>query len=156
MRKTLLIPLVAAAALTTAAPAMAQTITATGTQSVKVKPSNRQNNASIVAAVQAAQLAGISGAIADAHQLAGEYASSAGLTLGSIVSITDVITNGPFGGFSSSTFCPFGPNQYCGTVQQISVRIVKGKKKIKRGKKVRRCDVPAFETTALSVTYSAS
>jgi len=51
---------------------------------------------------------------------------------------------------------PFAPNQYCGKVSQPVFKVVGGKRKLERVKHVRRCFVPSFESTTLSVTYSAT
>jgi hypothetical protein len=139
-----------------AAAASAQTVTATGTSQVAVKPADRNSNASIAAAVEAARTAGISGAIDDAKKYAGLYASATGLTLGSVVSVTDAQPSN-FGPFSGGGFYgPFGPNRYCGTVTRGVVKVVNGRKRVVKTKKVHRCFVPAFETTTLTVTYSAT
>jgi hypothetical protein len=147
------------AVLVLASPAMGattgQTITATGTSQVKVVPTDRKRNASIVAAVEAAHRAGIAGALAQAHEYGLAYARAVGLTLGGVVSVSDV-TN-PNGGFyGGGFFGAFGPNQYCGIQRQPVFKIVKHKRKVVRFKKVHRCFVPPFQATSLTVTYSAS
>ena len=79
-------------ALTGAAPAVAApagSVTATGIKLVKVRPADRQSSSSIAAAVNAAEKAGISGALASARGNAVRYAQAAGLTLGTIISISD-------------------------------------------------------------------
>lgn len=161
MVRRLLVSASAVAALASAAPALAapatagQTITATGTSQVRVTPVDRNSNASIVAAVETARRAGIAGAISDARTYAERYASAVGLTLGSVMSVSDVqngfgyFYGGPFGGGS------FGPNQYCGTIRRGRIRVVKGHRRFVPGKKVHRCFVPRFQVTTLTVTYSA-
>jgi hypothetical protein len=148
------------AALAGSAPAIAdqtaKTVTATGSAVVKVVPKDRQSNASIKAAVEAAHQAGIPEALRDAHGYALKYAKATGLTLGSIVSVSDVPGNGtgyigPFGFYG-----PFGPNQYCGTVHRAIVKVVNGKRRVVGTKRVHRCIVPPFEATSLTVAYSAS
>ena len=160
MRKSLLVPALLASMAVGAAPALASsTVTATGSQQGKVVPKNRHSNASIVDAVNAAEQAGIAGAIADAHSLAEQYAAAAGLTLGNVVSVSDATGTGYFGYFGPPGFGPFGPGQYCGTVGRVTVKKVKKGKKIQRKvhiKKVHTCVVPRYEVTSLSVTYSAS
>jgi hypothetical protein len=133
-------------------------VTATGLATVKVKPANRHDNASIVAAVEKAEKAGIKPAIADAKQYAEIEATAAGLTLGSIIAVSDNVQTGlyPVGVQSG----PFGLNKYCGFVRQIHIKIIKrsGHKfpKVIRGKRVFRCFVPPSETTTLAVTWSAT
>jgi uncharacterized protein YggE len=131
-----------------------QSVTATGTGQTHVVPSNRHNNASIVAAVNKARKASIGGALREAREYALDYARAAGLTLGSVMSVSDVQSNGYYGPFGPFGFGPFGPNQYCGTIQKLIGRPVKGKRP--KFKKVHRCIVPRFAYTTLTVTYSAS
>ena len=131
-----------------------QTITATGTGQTRVVPKNRHNNASIVTAVNSARKASIAGALREAREYALSYAKAVGLQLGSVMSVSDVQSNGYYGPGGPYGFAPFGPNQYCGTVQQVVGRPVKGKKP--KLKKVHRCIVPRFAYTTLTVTYSAS
>ena len=146
----------AVAALTAAAPATAdqtKSVTATGSAQTKVIPKNRQSNSSIAAAVEAAHQAGIPAALKDAHSYAMKYAKAAGLTLGTIQSVSDASNNGFAYG---PVFGPFGPNQYCGTVHRPIFKVVAGKRRVVGTKKVHRCIVPQFEVTVLTVTYAAS
>lgn len=64
-------------------------VTATGTGEVKVTPANPYSNASIVAAVEAAERAATPAAMDAAHARAELYAEDAGLTLGGMLSVTD-------------------------------------------------------------------
>jgi uncharacterized protein YggE len=130
--------------------ASAQSITASGTGQALVRPRNRHSNASIVAAVDAARKAAIPSALAQAHEYALDYAAAVGMTLGSVMSVSDS-QSGPGYFFGPG---PFGPNQYCGTAQQPVGKPVKGKKP--KFKKVRRCIVPRFEFLTLTVTYAAT
>lgn len=143
-------PAVAAQQPTQTAP----TVTATGTGQTRVVPKDRHNNASIVAAVNSARKTSVAGALREAREYAFTYAKAVGLKLGSVISVSDVQSNGYFGPGGPYGFGPFGPNQYCGTVQQLVRRPVKGKKP--KFKKVHRCIVPRFAYTTLMVTYSAS
>jgi uncharacterized protein YggE len=131
----------------------AQTITATGSAQARVKPKNRHSNASIAAAVDRARKASIAGALRQAHEYAVDYAKAVGMTLGSVISVSDAASPfygpGPFAGVG-----PFGPGQYCGTVEQLAGRPVKGKRP--KFKKVHRCFVPRFASSTLTVTYAAS
>jgi uncharacterized protein YggE len=148
----------AVAVLVMAAPAVAdqsKSVTATGTGTEKVVPQKRHSNASIAKAVDVARRAGIKGAMAESLEYAKEYAQAAGLTLGSVISVSDA-QNSAIGYYGGPFFGPFGPNQYCGNVTPRRVEVVAGKKKVVTGKRVRRCFVPPFETTTLTVTYSAS
>jgi uncharacterized protein YggE len=150
-------------ALSTAAPALADTaksVTATGNGVAKVVPKNRHSNSSIQVAVDAARKAGVKGAISEAHEYALQYAQATGLTLGAVISVSDLQSNGfgySYGGFGPyGPVGPFAPNQYCGKVSQPVFKVVGGKRKLVRVKHVRRCFVPSFESTTLSVTYSAT
>src|SRR5947209_16326611 len=92
-----------AASLLAAAPALGEsqsegkTVTATGTGQARVTPADRHSNASIVAAFDAARKAAIGGALSDAHEYALDYAKGTGLTLGSVISVTDAQNNGFYG-----------------------------------------------------------
>ncbi len=150
-----------AAGLLAAAPAYGQssdgkTVTATGTGQARVHAKNRKSNSSIAAAVDAARKAAISSAMTDAHEYAADYAAAGGLTLGSVVSISDVQTNGFYGGPGGPGFFfgPFGPNKYCGTLHQVVGRPAPGTRP--KFKSVHRCIVPPFAYTTLTVTFSAS
>ena len=150
----------ALAAMLAASPAVAQqqdqqpqTITATGTWQIRVVPKNGHSNGSIAAAVDAARKASSHGALDEAHEYAVQYAGAVGLTLGSVISVSDAPSNGYFIGGGGASIGTFGPNQYCGTVQQLVGKRVKGKKP--RFRKVHRCIVPRFAYTTLTVTYSA-
>ena len=144
------------AALVLAAPAVAdQSVTATGTGQVKVTPKNRHSNSSIEAAIEAAHKAGISGALDEAHEYALEYAQAAGLTLESVLSVSDASPNG-FGYYGPGFFGPFGPNQFCGETSRPVFKVVNGKRKLKGFKRVHTCFVPPFEAVSLTVTYSAT
>lgn len=134
-------------------PSPPQTVAATGTGQTRVRPANRHSNASIDAAVQAARKASIAGAVRQAHEYARDYAAAVGLTLGGVISISDVQSNG-FYGPGPGFIGPFGPGQYCGTIERAVGRPVKGHRR--KLKKVHRCFVPQFASTTLTVTYAAS
>jgi uncharacterized protein YggE len=128
----------------------AQTITATGTAQKRVVAKNRNSNASIAAAVEKAHRASIAGALKEAHEYAELYAKAVGMTLGSVISVSDA-QNGFYG--PGNFIGPFGPGRFCGTVTRIVGRPVKGQKpKLKR---VHRCFVPPFASATLTVTYAA-
>jgi uncharacterized protein YggE len=160
MSRGSLVVAAAVAALTVSAPASAdqsRSVTATGAAQEKVTPKHRKSNASINAAVDKARAKGIAGAMAEAHEYALKYARAAGLKLGAIISVSDAQSNNGFGYYGGPGFFgPFGPNQFCGTVSQPVIKVVGGKRKRVGSKRVHRCFVPPFETTTLTVTYSAS
>lgn len=138
-----------------AAAAQPGSVTATGTGQSLVQPKNRNDNASIAAAYDAARHAAIGGAIHDAHEYALDYAKAAGLTLGPLTSVSDATSNGYYGPYQF--FGPFGPNQFCGTLRQpIFKKGNHGRRKFAGTKKVHRCFVPRFAYVTLTVTYSAT
>jgi uncharacterized protein YggE len=150
---------VVGAALVAATPAVAQspqtqdkTVTATGTGQARVHAENRHSNASIAAAVDVAHQAAISSALDEAHEYALDYAKGTGLKLGDVTSVSDATANGFYG--PGIYVGPFGPNQYCGTTEQVVGKLVPGTKP--KLKKVHRCYVPPFAYATLTVTYSAS
>jgi hypothetical protein len=105
--------------------------------------------------VQAAQRGGVGGAMKAARENALRYAAAAGLTLGSIVSVSDAENNGGYSG-PYEFFGPFGPDRYCGVERRAVIKVVNGKRKVVRTRKVHTCIVPPFEATTLTVTYAAS
>src|SRR5947209_12291292 len=137
------------------AAAQAGSVTATGTGQTRVLPSNRRSNASIAAAYDAARRASITGAIAQAHEYALQYAHALGMTLGPAVSVSDQQSGGFYGpgGYFGG---PFGPGRFCGTLRQPVFKTVSGRRKVVRTKRVHRCIVPRFAYTTLSVTYAAT
>jgi len=161
-RSLALAPVLAALTLASpTAPALAQqteSVTATGTAEVKVTPSNRHSNASIVAAVEAAEKQAVPGALSAAHAKALLYAADADLSLGSVLSVSDAMDNtifvGPYG--VDSDIGPFGPDKYCGTERIGVLRKVDGRNKVVRTKKRHVCDVPGYASSTLTVTYSAT
>ena len=138
-----------------AAAAQSSSVTATGTNQSVVHPRDRNSNASIVTAFDAARQAAIGGALKQAHEYALAYAKAVGLTLGPVVSVSDA-QNSVF--YGPGVFVgPFGPNQFCGTLRQpIFKKGKNGRRKVVGTKKVHRCIVPRFATVTLTVTYSAS
>ncbi len=147
-----------ATATVPAVAAETMSVTATGTELVKVVPKNRKSNASSEAAVAAAQKAGIRGALAAAHANAIRYADAAGLTLGGVISVCDVANNSPFfSPFGGNVFeGSFGPNRYCGIERRPVFKTVNKKRKLVRVRKVHACMVRGYEATTLTVTYSAT
>jgi uncharacterized protein YggE len=139
-----------------AASASGGSITASGTGESRVLPKDRNNNASIVAAYDAAKRASVGGAVAEAHEYAALYANSVGLTLGAVTSVSDQPS--PFFGYGGPGNAGgyFGPGQFCGTIRQPIVVRTGHRFKIKGFKVRHRCFVPRFAYTTLSVTYSAS
>src|SRR3954453_20326946 len=115
-------PVVCATALclVLAAPASAQdrTIVAGGTGQVRVTPGDRTSNDSIAAAVKKAYAAALPKAVADAREEAGELATAAGVTLGPLVTVSNVAAQPFYGGiFAGPELGTFGPGKFCGAVR---------------------------------------
>lgn len=146
--------LTAALAAGPAAAATGDTVTATGTGQSRVLPHDRNSNASIRTAYDAARHAAIAGAIADAQRNAQDYAKAVGLTLGPVVSISDAQNGNGFYG-PVDYLGPFGPNQFCGTIRQPVFKRADGRRKVVKTRKVHRCFVPRYAYTTITLTYSA-
>lgn len=166
LRRTRAGLVVAFASLACAAPAGAQvtpaapaphTITVTGTGTVKPTPADRNSNASIAAAVEAAENAATPLAIRDGQTRAQNLANLSGMTLGALLAIAEgqAFPYGPFGPFGQSG--TFGPNRFCGTIRRpIYVKTKQGKRKRVGFRTRRACRVPAHVSTSLTMTFRAS
>ncbi|MGH2895796.1 MAG: SIMPL domain-containing protein [Solirubrobacteraceae bacterium] len=158
MRPRTWVALVVGCSVLAAAPAAAaqpDTVTATGTGQSVVHPKNPNNSPSIASAYDAARQAAIGGALKEAHTYAVAYAKGVGLTLGSVVSVSDAQNNVFYG--PGQFVGPFGPNQFCGTLRQpIFKKEKNGRRKVVGTKKMHRCIVPRFAFVSLTVTYSAT
>lgn len=146
---------VPASAASAQQPAPDRTVAAQGAASVKViAPKDRQHEAPIRAAVEAAENKALPRAIADARDKAAQLAKLAGLTLGPIVSISDAPTSiyGPFFGFYGT----FGPDRFCGTIRTSVFKRNKAGKRVRVGTRSRHtCRVPPTVTSTVTVTFSA-
>src|SRR3954447_3323951 len=101
-----------------AARAQDRTIVAGGTGQVPVTHNDRKSNDSIGAAVQKGYDAALPKAIADAREEAGELATAAGVTLGPLVTVSNVAAQPFYGGiFAGPALGTFGPGEFCGTVR---------------------------------------
>jgi uncharacterized protein YggE len=149
------------AAALPAAPAMAQqpvpdkSVQVVGVGEADVKPKNRRNNASIQRAVDKAEAAALPRAFRDAHLRAGELARLSGMTLGEIVSVSDVPSS-PYGPFGFGPFeGTFGPGRWCGTIRRSVVRRVNGRRRrVTRTRRV--CHFPPEVYVSVTVTYGAT
>ena len=140
------------------AQAPAKSVTASGVASVAVKPDDRTSNASIKAAVEAANTSAQPKAIAEAREQATTLAAAAGLTLGAIISVSDAPAT-PFYGpyFAPYTQGTFGPGKYCGTVRTPHLKhLSNGKTRRVFGKPHRVCRIPPSVTVSVTVTFAAS
>jgi hypothetical protein len=137
-------------------PAPERTVAAQGLASVKViAPKDRKHEAPIRAAVEAAEAKALPRALAAAREKATELAHLSGLTLGAIVSVSDVQASpyGPFGFYGT-----FGPDRFCGTVRSTVFRTDKQTgKRVRVGTRTRHtCRVPPTVTSSLTVTFAAT
>jgi uncharacterized protein YggE len=83
---------------TAQAPTGGKTVSAVGLGQVNVNPKDRNNNASIVEAVEASEAKAIPQAVAAARERAAELAKAGGLTLGAVQSVEEVQQQFPFYG----------------------------------------------------------
>ncbi|WP_027007796.1 SIMPL domain-containing protein [Conexibacter woesei] len=134
-----------------------RTLVAVGTGTIAVTPKDRNDNASIVAAVRDANDRALPAALTDARTQATQLAAAAGMTLGPVISLSNSGTStagvfyGPYYGVAGS----FGPNRYCGTIKTRSSRIGRdGKRHYGRLKSHRVCRVPAVIQRSVQLTYA--
>lgn len=139
-----------------AARAQDRSVAAQGVASVKVTPpSDRQHEAPIRAAVEAAEDKALPRAIADARSKATDLARLAGLTLGPIVSISDAPTSSPYGPFFGF-YGTFGPDRFCGTIRTSVFKRNKAGKRVRVGSRSRHiCRVPPTVTSTVTITFAA-
>lgn len=136
-----------------------KTVTSTGTGSIPVQPTDRNNEVAIRAAVDAARKLAIPAALADARDRASSYAQAAGLTLGAVQSVSDTANASEYPPFAISGPVPgpvpgpFGPNTFCGIVHQPVFK--RGHPRPVRFIVRRRCFVPPAAAVTLTVTYTA-
>ncbi len=134
-----------------AVPAIAQTplentITATGSASMKPDPANRRSNASIRRAVAEARDASLGTAVDNARERARRLAEEADVTLGGVVAITDFA-------FEDFEHGVFGPGQYCGEVRRPITRRRDGRRRVVGHRTRKVCRVPQIVTTRVQVTF---
>jgi hypothetical protein len=144
------------------APAVAQqppdgkSVQVVGVGEADVKPSNRRNNASIQRAIDRAEAAALPRAFQAARVRATELAGLSGMTLGDIISVSDVPAS-PYGPFGFGIFeGTFGPGRWCGTIRRPLFRRVDGRRR-RVGTRTRRvCHFPSEVYVSLTVTYAAT
>jgi hypothetical protein len=143
------------AAATAQQPAPDRTVASQGVASVKViAPKDRQHEAPIRAAVEAAEDKALPRAIADARDHAAQLAKLAGLTLGPIVSISNAPSS-PYGPFYG-VYGTFGPDRFCGTLRTPVFKRNKAGKRVRVGTRTRHtCRVPSIVTSTVTVTFAA-
>jgi hypothetical protein len=139
----------------TAAPQ--RTLVAVGAGLAKVTPKDRNANASIVAAIEAAEQQALPRAVADGRSEAQALATAAGVTLGTLVSVSNNPTvAGPFyGPYYGSTYGSFGPNQFCGTIRVPVFKQGADGKRHRTGTRSRRvCRFPSTLQRTVQLTYA--
>jgi hypothetical protein len=140
-----------------------RTITATGSARVAVMPANRNDDASIRAAVAVARKQAIPAALADARDRAGAYAAAAAMTLGPIQSVSDAGPNA-YPDFTFPTgptpfpisFGPGGIQNFCGVVRQPIFRGTGRHRTVVRVISHQACYVPPTAFLTLTVTFAAT
>jgi hypothetical protein len=142
---------------TAQAQAPAKSVTALGTAPAKVTPKNRRSNASIKAALEAADVVARPKALAAARERAAELAQTGGLVLGGIVAVSDVPAS-PFGPFNSYALQgTFGLGKFCGVVRVYHTRRdSNGRIRRVPGRRHRVCRFPSQISVSLSVTFAAT
>jgi hypothetical protein len=139
-------------------PPAGQSVTALGLGQVKVKPKDRHSNASIVAAVEAAEAKAVPQAIDAARERAQALAKASGLTLGAIESVQETPPS-PFGpGYGYGGYpAPFGKDRYCGTERRPRFRRTStGRRRVVGFRNAHVCQPPRYVLVNLSVTFAAT
>jgi uncharacterized protein YggE len=139
--------------------ATGKTVTAVGIGQVAVKPQDRHKNASIVAAVEAAEAKAVPQAVSDARERATGLAQAAGLTIGAVQSVQETPQSpfGPYFGGPLAYPAPFGKDKYCGDERRARfVRDANGRRRVAGSRVVHVCRPPRFVIVNLSVTFAAS
>jgi Protein of unknown function (DUF541) len=134
------------------------TVTAAGAASIPVRKPAHPSDATIGAAVRAAQAKVGPAAIAAARQEAERLASALGLTLGALQSVAEQPS--PFGPFFgvNGVGSSFGAGRYCGTVRRRIFRRAADGPPVPTRRIVSRrvCRTPPYVATSVSVTFLAS
>lgn len=137
------------------------TVGAIGTASVEVEPANAERNRSIKRAVISARQTATSEAAAAARHNAQTLAGAAGLTLGSIVSVSESAPAGLLAvldpSFHDASIGTFGPGQFCGYIRNSVVRRdpATGRPYVVRVVRKRKCRAPREYDASLEVRYEA-
>jgi hypothetical protein len=134
-----------------------KSVTALGLGQVRVRPKDRHDNASIVAAVEAAEAKAVPQAVLAARERATALAKASRLKLGPIESVQETPPS-PFGPPIYGAYpAPFGKDRYCGTERRPRVRRTStGRRRIVGFRKVHVCRPPPFVAINLSVTFAAT
>ncbi|WCB92179.1 hypothetical protein DSM104299_00868 [Baekduia alba] len=135
-----------------------RTLVAVGTGTIKVTPKDAKDNASIVAAVKAANAKALPAAITDARTQATQLATAAGVTLGPLVSLSNnasPYSGGVFYGPVYPSTGSFGPGRFCGSLRTRPSTIGKdGKRHYGKVRTTRVCRVPTVVQRAVQLTFA--
>ena len=157
MPKTLSLVALAGALLLAAPAAQAQTpatLSATGLAQEKVTPEDAKSETSIREALEAARAKALPRAITDAKRRAQELATAGGVTLGTLVVITD---GGQANAFGPYVYGAFGPNRYCGNVANYKTVTRNGRRQRVRVKGTHRvCRFPRQIYATAGVTFTVA
>jgi hypothetical protein len=135
-----------------------RTLVAVGTGTITVTPRDREDNASIVAAVKKAGTKALPAAIGDARRQAADLAAAGGVTLGPLVSLSN--SAAPYGGgFYYGPIYPitgsFGPGKFCGKVRSRSSHVGPDGKRVFGKVHTRRvCRVPSVVQRSVQLTFA--
>jgi uncharacterized protein YggE len=132
-----------------------RTIVANGDALAKVTPKDKNANASIVAAVADAEAKALPLAYKDAQQEAAALAQVAGVTLGTLLGVSNAAPSTPYFGPYGTTNGTFGPDQYCGNIRTRTAKIDKNGKRHAGQLRTRRvCRFPSSITRTVQLTYA--
>jgi hypothetical protein len=182
IRRALILSALALLVLPGATAAQDRGISVTGSGDADVKPQNAKDNASIVAAVDAARTTAARAALDDARKQAERLAAAAGVKLGAVVAISEVQPDSfglpgiPFPArppvrgravpvpalpvqaapvpFGPLQLSPFGKDRYCANVRRPVFRRKDGRRRRTGSRQVRSCIVPGRVTTQVEVTFA--
>ncbi len=155
-----LIPIFAMLGLFAAVPlalAEGETVAAYGTGQIAITPTDRKSEASITAAVAAAQALTIPAAVADARATAFKLAEASGLNIGAIITVEQQQAS-PFfySPFPTGRVVGQFNGKFCGTVNRAIFRTVDGKRKLVRRVRERKCFFPPFASASVEITFRAA
>ncbi|HWI73747.1 MAG TPA: SIMPL domain-containing protein [Baekduia sp.] len=132
-----------------------RTIVADGDAIAKVTPKDKKSNASIVAAIAKAEKEALPRAYKDAQEEAAGLAQVAGVTLGTLLTISNEPPTSPYFGPYGATTGTFGPDLYCGNIRTRSVKIDKnGKRHYGKFRTHRTCRFPSTLSRTVELTYA--
>jgi hypothetical protein len=142
-----------------AAPAMAETVSATGVGQAAVTVDRPLTQAKIARAVDRARDLAAPRALVNARTQASRYAEAGGFALGNVLSIEEPSPS-PYGFYGyyglTGNVGRFGPNHYCGRVTTAKRRLVNGRRKVVSRTTRFRCFTPESVVVSLYVEFAAT